>query len=64
VRLSEFWARMSDHFGATYARSVARDHVMASLGGRTIEQALEAGEPARQVWRAVCEEFQVPAGKR
>ena len=64
VRLSEFWVRMSDHFGAAYARSVAHDHVMQSLGGRTIDEALAAGEPAKQVWRAVCTEFEVPARKR
>jgi Protein of unknown function (DUF3046) len=55
---------MGDHFGAAYARSVAHDHVMQSLGGRTVDQALESGEPAKRVWRAVCEEFEVPARKR
>jgi len=55
---------MEGHFGAGYARSVARDHVIASLGGRTVDQALEAGEPAKQVWRAVCEEFELPARVR
>ena len=64
VRLSEFWVRMGDHFGAAYARSVAHDHVMQSLGGRTVDEALAAGEPAKQVWRAVCAEFEVPARKR
>ena len=64
VRLSEFWVRMGDHFGVAYARSVAHDHVMQSLGGRTVDQALESGEPAKRVWRAVCEEFEVPARKR
>ena len=64
VRLSEFWVRMGDHFGAGYARSVAHDHVMQSLGGRTVDEALASGEPAKQVWRAVCEEFEVPARKR
>jgi hypothetical protein len=64
VRLSEFWIRMDDHFGEGYARSVAHDHVLQALGGRTVDQALEAGQPARQVWRAVCEEFEVPARKR
>jgi hypothetical protein len=64
VRLSEFWTRMEDHFGAGYARSVAHDHVMQALGGRTVDQALAAGVPAKQVWRAVCAEFEVPAGKR
>lgn len=64
VRLSEFWVRMSEHFGAAYARSVAHDHVLMGLGGRTVDQALESGEPAKQVWRAVCEEFDVPARQR
>ena len=64
VRLSEFWVRMGDHFGPAYARSVAHDHVMQSLGGRTVDEALAAGEPAKQVWRAVCAEFEVPARKR
>jgi hypothetical protein len=64
VRLSEFWIRMEDHFGAGYARSVAHDHVLQALGGRTVDQALAAGIPAKQVWRAVCAEFEVPARKR
>ena len=55
---------MGDHFGEGYARSVAHDHVLQSLGGRTVDQALESGQPAKQVWRAVCEEFEVPARKR
>jgi hypothetical protein len=64
VRLSEFWIRMDDHFGEGYARSVAHDHVLQALGGRTVDQALAAGEPAKRVWRAVCEEFEVPSRKR
>lgn len=64
VRLSDFWARMRDHFGEGYAHSVARDHVLRALGGRTVEQALESGEDTKRVWRAVCEEFEVPARKR
>ena len=64
VRLSEFWVRMSDHFGEGYARSVAHDHVLQRLGGRTVDQALASGQPAKQIWRAVCEEFEVPAVKR
>ena len=64
MRLSEFWTRMDDHFGVGYARSVAHDHVLARLGGRTVDQAIAAGEPAKLIWRAVCEEFEVPARKR
>ena len=55
---------MRDHFGEGYAESVARDHVLKGLGGRTVDQALAAGEDAKRVWRAVCEEFDVPARRR
>jgi DUF3046 family protein len=64
VRLTEFWERMRGQFGAVYAESLARDQVLALLGGRTVAEALEAGVPVRQVWRAVCEAFEVPARNR
>jgi hypothetical protein len=55
---------MRDHFGEGYAESVAHDHVLQVLGGRTVDQALASGADPKQVWRAVCEEFEVPARKR
>jgi hypothetical protein len=55
---------MDDEFGAIRAGSIARDHVFAALGSRTVEEALEAGEDPRDVWRAVCAEFEVPAERR
>jgi hypothetical protein len=64
VRLTDFWERMRRSFGASYADSLARDHVLAELSGRTIEQALADGEDAKSVWRAVCSEFEVPARDR
>ena len=64
MRLSEFWRRMRAQFGDTYASSVAKDHVLAGLGGRTVDQALADGEPAKTVWRAVIEEFDVPPSLR
>jgi hypothetical protein len=60
VRLSEFWKRMDARFGATYARSVSRDYRLSALGA-TVDEALEAGVPAKEVWRAVCAELDVPA---
>jgi Protein of unknown function (DUF3046) len=60
VRLTMFWERMRAQFGETYADSVARDYVLAGLGGRTVDQALADGEDAKVVWRAVCEAFRVP----
>ncbi len=68
VRLSEFWARMDRKFGATYAASYASDQVLATLSGRTVREALAAGEDTKDVWRAVCEAVPdpapTPAGRR
>ena len=46
---------MSDEFGEAYGR-VLRDTtlVLGELDGRTGEQALADGVPAREVWLALC----------
>ncbi|MBZ4323015.1 MULTISPECIES: DUF3046 domain-containing protein [Streptomyces] len=64
MRLTDFWRRMADHFGAAYADSFARDHVMSELGGRTVHEALDAGWNAKDVWRAVCRAMEIPADRR
>lgn len=64
MRLTIFWERMADHFGAAYADSFARDHVMAELGGRTVHEALAAGWEAKDVWRGVCAAMDIPDHKR
>lgn len=53
MRLTDFWSRLEQVFGPGYARSVAHDQVIPQLGGRTIDQALAAGEETALVWRAV-----------
>jgi hypothetical protein len=53
VRLTDFWWRMEQVFGSGYAASIATDQVLPQLGGRTINQALAAGEETVVVWRAV-----------
>jgi hypothetical protein len=60
MRLTEFWTRMREQFGDTYAESVAKDFVISRLGGRTVNKALADGEDAKVVWRAVTETFSVP----
>jgi hypothetical protein len=66
VRLTDFWQRLEQAFGPVYARSVAADQVLPQLGGRTIVQALEQGEDAGVVWRAVVAAYpeRVPAKLR
>ena len=64
MRLTHFRALMDEEFGPVRAASLARDHVFAELDGRTVEQALEAGVGPRDVWRAVCEAYDVPPQRR
>ncbi|MFC4004633.1 DUF3046 domain-containing protein [Prauserella oleivorans] len=64
MRITVFRRLMAEEFGATRAEMLAKDHVLSGLGGRTVEQALEAGIPAKEIWQAVCAEFEVPAERR
>jgi hypothetical protein len=64
MRLTVFWERMAEHFGAGYADTFAHDHVMSGLGGRTVHEALAAGWSAKDVWQVVCAVMDVPAEKR
>jgi Protein of unknown function (DUF3046) len=64
MRLTEFWDRMEQALGPTYARSWAKLHVLASLEGRTVAEALDAGESPKTVWRAVWAELELPPRDR
>lgn len=64
MRLTHFRDLMDGEFGPVRAASLARDHVFAQLGDRTVEQALEFGIDPRQVWKAVCETYDVPPSRR
>ncbi len=64
MRITAFRRLMSDEFGDVRADMLARDHVFSSLGNRTVDQALEAGLPTKEIWRAVCEAFEVPPERR
>jgi hypothetical protein len=64
VRITEFWRRMETQFGSGYADSYARDQVLRELGGRTVHEALRAGDDIKAVWRAVCVAANVPERER
>lgn len=55
---------MTDEFGAGYADTLARGHVVQALGDRTVAAALEDGVLPRRVWEALCEDVGVPAERR
>ena len=64
MRNTMFRKLMAGEFGEIRAEMLAHDHVLSSLGGRTADQALEAGIPAKEVWVAVCDAFEVPEHRR
>jgi hypothetical protein len=60
VRLTEFHDLVEGQFGRVRGASLLVDHVLAGLDGRTAAQAIEDGVDPRDVWRALCADFDVP----
>ena len=55
---------MEAALGVAYYRVWAGTFVMAELGGRTAQEALDAGESPKQVWLAVWKALELPARDR
>ena len=64
MRHSEFWALCDDVFGAEYSRTLARELALNEFQSRSATEALAAGEPARDVWHALCDQMSVPLTQR
>lgn len=58
--MTEFHERVEGQFGPARGASLLVDHVLTRLGGRTAAQAIDDGVEPREVWRAVCADFDVP----
>lgn len=59
MRITHLRQRMDEEFGPVRATALAHDHVFTNLGGRTVNEALEAGIDTKQVWAVVCATFDV-----
>lgn len=55
---------MDNEFGAGYSRVLARDLMLAAAGGRSAQQAMQAGVEPRVVWLAICDMQDVPLERR
>ena len=64
MRHTEFWERMDLALGPEYSKYWAAMHVIAELGGRTAQEALDAGVSPKIVWRAVWAVLELPARER
>lgn len=60
MRLTEFHDLVDNQFGPIRGHSLLVDHVLAAIGGRTATQAIKDGVDPREVWRALCADFDVP----
>ncbi|WP_019928049.1 DUF3046 domain-containing protein [Nocardia sp. BMG111209] len=63
MRLTEFNELLHTEFGVARGDALLADHTLLSMNGRTGAQAIEAGADPRDVWRALCAEFDVPRSR-
>jgi hypothetical protein len=64
MRLTDFWQRLAEALGADYSEYWADSHVIAELGGRTVREAIAAGEDTAVIWRGVHANLNLPARMR
>jgi hypothetical protein len=64
MRITDFQRMMAGEFGSSRASTLASDHVFSGLSGRTVEEAVEAGVPVKEIWQVVCESFDIPPERR
>ena len=64
VRLTEFRTLVHAEFGRLRGDAIVADHTLLVLGGRTPTAAIEGGVDPREVWRALCAEFDVPSERQ
>ncbi|MGX9791007.1 DUF3046 domain-containing protein [Mycobacterium sp. MMS18-G62] len=60
MRMTEFRELVDGQFGPVRGASMLVDHALSQFGGRTAAQAIEDGVDPRDVWRALCADFDVP----
>lgn len=64
MREAELRARLDQHL--SYPSSVlwAQTYVIAALSQRTVDEALAAGVPCKQIWRSAWAELELPESAR
>ena len=64
MTLSEFQRAVADEFGDSQGRALVRELVIRDLGGVTAQEAIDRGDSPAGVWRALCDEMDVPTPRR
>jgi hypothetical protein len=55
---------MDAALGSAYARTWAKEQVLAGLDGLTVQEALDAGWDTKAVWRVVWRALELPPHDR
>lgn len=63
MRLTAFHRLVADEFGTESGDFILHSHVLADHGA-TAEQLLERGVDPREIWLALCTDFEVPEERR
>jgi len=63
MKVSEFRRAVDEEFGEAHGRVLVNELVIDALGGRTAQQALDAGVPTADVWVELCRANDVPADR-
>ncbi|MCI1256030.1 MAG: DUF3046 domain-containing protein [Corynebacterium provencense] len=63
MRRTEFDRLVTGEFGDSFGSWIARSHVLTGLGD-TPARLMEHGHDLREVWWALCEDFDVPEERR
>jgi hypothetical protein len=56
MRISDLRERLALSFGDAWAPSFSKDIAISELGSMTVNEALNAGREADEIWRAVCKQ--------
>ena len=56
MRISDLRERLALSFGDAWAPSFSQDIAISELGSMTVNEALNAGREADEIWRAVCKQ--------
>jgi hypothetical protein len=64
MREAQLRARLDQHLSYPYSLLWAQTYVIGSLGQRTVDEALAAGVPCKQIWRCAWAELELSEAHR
>ena len=57
MRISDLRERITLSFGQEWAPSFCKDIAISELGSKSVDEALDAGIEAQDIWRALCRTY-------